>query len=348
LLGNWETANSHRQVLTNSLTLVTPTFDPIGVCFDPLAALANHSCDPNAFVVMDGPVISFRALNDIPKDQEITISYVDATNPFHRRQHELQSRHYFQCTCPKCEKGATLDQDQFLRSANRLSPEWQEIADRTEKQYQLGSKAENKVGDDSASQRLATLQGLGFYHLEAAKHVSNDEARSVLQEGIKICSQSGMFSMTRQPYASLLHDLMVNQLSLSQFVPAFRTGLRIYFDVNPTLFPQLHHPLRVVHDWTLAKIAMYLASEYREGEREASQMVKEAGLELGVIAYGFLMDVLTGLPWSHGEDCSLAAQAFQKFNEMKPEIAQVDRRLLENEREAQWSKMKSWVRRVND
>jgi SET domain-containing protein len=58
----------------NALTLVTPTQEPLGVCLDPFAACANHSCDPNAYIVMDGARLSLRTLNEIGKDEEIFLS----------------------------------------------------------------------------------------------------------------------------------------------------------------------------------------------------------------------------------------------------------------------------------
>jgi hypothetical protein len=58
----------------NALTLVTPTQEPLGLCLDPLAACANHSCDPNAYIVMDGPRLSMRTFTEIKKDEEIFLS----------------------------------------------------------------------------------------------------------------------------------------------------------------------------------------------------------------------------------------------------------------------------------
>lgn len=88
--------------MINSITLVTPTFDPIGIAFDPIASLINHSCDPNSVMTFDGQSLSVRALKGIAKDEELTISYIDNTNPTHKRQDELTERYFFKCECTRC------------------------------------------------------------------------------------------------------------------------------------------------------------------------------------------------------------------------------------------------------
>lgn len=90
------------QLMINSITLVTPTFDPVGIAFDPVASLINHSCDPNSVMTFDGRSLSVRALREIAKDEELTISYIDNTNPTHRRQDELTERYFFKCECTRC------------------------------------------------------------------------------------------------------------------------------------------------------------------------------------------------------------------------------------------------------
>ena len=49
---------------------------PIGLCFEPLLAKANHSCVPNSFVSFDSRRVSLKALKPIRKDEELTIAYI--------------------------------------------------------------------------------------------------------------------------------------------------------------------------------------------------------------------------------------------------------------------------------
>lgn len=116
------------RILTNSMTLVTQTFDPLGVVLDPYASRANHSCDPNAILVMDGPEMQLRSLRPIKKDEEVTINYIDTSNPYDRRQIELKARYLFDCKCPKCIKGLSDKEDEWLIDADDLDERWKTLA----------------------------------------------------------------------------------------------------------------------------------------------------------------------------------------------------------------------------
>ena len=98
-------AAMYARILSNSMTLMTPTFDPLGIVIDGLLCHLNHSCSPNTYIVMDGPQMQLRALNDIKKGEELYISYIDPMMPFIKRQTQLQSRWFFTCKCSKCSLG---------------------------------------------------------------------------------------------------------------------------------------------------------------------------------------------------------------------------------------------------
>jgi SET and MYND domain-containing protein len=61
------------------MTLVSATFDQLGLTFDPALALLNHSCNPNAAIVFDRNIASLRSIRDIAEAEQITISYIDNT-----------------------------------------------------------------------------------------------------------------------------------------------------------------------------------------------------------------------------------------------------------------------------
>src|SRR5690348_441136 len=90
--------------MVNCFTLVTPTFDPLGLSLHPLPALLNHSCDYNSVVRYgsNGLHLEVIPMRKIRKDEEIKISYVDTTHPYRKRQDELRERYFFNCECPKC------------------------------------------------------------------------------------------------------------------------------------------------------------------------------------------------------------------------------------------------------
>ncbi|KAF2808553.1 SET domain-containing protein [Mytilinidion resinicola] len=310
------------RVLTNSITLVTPTYDPVGICIDPLAAVANQSCDPNAVVVMDGPVLSFRSLRPIKKDEEIFISYVDGTNPFARRQQELKQRWHFTCKCTKCQKGPTSPSDLFSISPNNLDAKWKETADHLLRETPFANEPANYVGDDLNSRRAAVIQGVAFNKLETARSTLDPrQAISLIEDGIRTCFQSKLFPVYRQPYAALRHDLLVNMISAGNHGIAFAQGAKSYFHVDPVLFPESHHPVRVVHNWRLAMLLMYLGSE---PDDPMTQGMVQQGVDIGIIIYGLLIEVQSNVPLSHGKDSSFARAVKRKVEEVEVDMTRAD------------------------
>lgn len=92
-------------LMTNSFTMVTSTYDPIGVALHPTLGYLNHSCEYNATVRFgkygNAEVIPIRP---IQAEEEVLISYVDELLPYKERQAELKERYFFTCRCPRCQR----------------------------------------------------------------------------------------------------------------------------------------------------------------------------------------------------------------------------------------------------
>src|SRR5579871_4331706 len=89
--------------MINSMTLVSATFDPLGMTFDPTLALLNHSCNPNAAIVFDRNIACLRSIRDIKSGEQITISYIDNTYKRATRRRQLREQYFFECHCEGCE-----------------------------------------------------------------------------------------------------------------------------------------------------------------------------------------------------------------------------------------------------
>ena len=72
--------------------------ETVGITLDPLAAVMNHSCDPNASYVLEGANIRVRSLRPIEVGEEVTITYTDITFSRDERREQL-SRWFFDCAC---------------------------------------------------------------------------------------------------------------------------------------------------------------------------------------------------------------------------------------------------------
>lgn len=307
--------------MSNALTLITPTLDPLGIMIDPILCHTNHSCDPNAYIMMDGPQVSIRTLRPIRKDKEIFISYIDATNPYHKRQEELQSRWFFACRCAKCQEKATLQEDNWLVPANpRFALSKDEMAAMAESQ-------------DKTFNMYTKLQGMTDSKL----------VLHALQETLKICYESRFWPVYRQPYAAVRDELIVNLLSVGKYQEAWAQCAKRYKHILPKLYPVSFHPVRVVQTWQMAMLAAYLAST-EEG-------VGAPGVNMGLIAMMLVRQVLEVAGLSHGPvnmfTRSVKAKAEEMIEELKRSIGNANSQVMNRELEIQRDRlmdMGDWVK----
>ncbi|OOF96521.1 hypothetical protein ASPCADRAFT_129601 [Aspergillus carbonarius ITEM 5010] len=202
----------------NSFNLTNALYDRIGVYLHPYAALINHSCNYNSVVNFDGPNLQIKALQPIPKDSQIFISYIDATNPYSRRQFDLQDRYYFTCHCSKCSKEATASSTSTLNSVQQ-------------KAYNLLSSVADFPPTETTQSLLSTLTLL----------------------------QTSGEKITTQPSISLLDELIATLISRGKFKSAFAHAAVRHLRVDPVVYPSQAHPIRQVHAWALAKLAIHLS-----------------------------------------------------------------------------------------
>lgn len=302
-------ADQELQILINSLTLVTPTYDPIGICIEPLAATMNHSCDPNAVVSFDGSTLNVRSLKKISKDEEVLISYVDITDNPWQRQAELRERYFFTCGCVDCSAGTIL-------GFTTISP-----------------------NDEQFSHIEPQAKAL----LRTAK-VSRDSNASLtaLEHGMKLLRDGKVCPVFRQPYASLRQQLAVNLVTAQQWVSAFAQMLKIYFEVDPVLFPQPFHPVRVVHKWTLARLVIHLSS-LSVSEPGLIDRLESYSLTYGTVLWGLLLEVEGNVDMSHGRGTRFANTVRRKVEQVKVDMTRGDATVPsfgKQEVEKEWSTMR--------
>ncbi|KAF2707925.1 SET domain-containing protein [Pleomassaria siparia CBS 279.74] len=306
-------AAMYARVLTNSLTLITPTFDPLGIVLDPTLGHINHSCDPNAYIVMEGPEVAIRTLKPIRKDEEIYICYIEPTNPYARRQSELSSRWFFTCKCTKCQKGAGLPEDKWAIKPKDMEKRWKEVADNMiESGADSARDPASFVGESSDEKRVAAIQGRAFQEYDETQRIADPEqAIKKIEDGMRLCYQSGLWTMYRQPYAAFRDDLIVNMLTVGNFQIALAHCAKRYKYILPKLYPQTGHPIRVVQTWQTAMLALYLANE----EKPVAP-----GVDIPVIAYMLVMEVNHAARLSHGENSAFARSVKAKLEEMRAQF----------------------------
>lgn len=302
-------------VYTNALTLSTSSMDSIGICLDPLVAKINHSCEPNAFVVYDGPRLSVRSLRPIKEDEEVFIAYTDGTSSFRQRQKQLQEQYYFTCQCSKCTQKENAPQEAFLPGVPPPNP---------------GVTA---VIEDNALKNLESVKDQSLVPTTL-------KLCELIDARISACLETKAWPVHRQPLPALLQEYFINILMINNYIDAFRRGLQIYFDVHPILYPQTSHPARSLHIFAIAKLAMQCFM----GDPKGLETSLPKDLDSHVVVPGLMREAEDALKRSHGVDCRLTKSVKQQSASIMEGFAAIGNEKAQKER--QWTLLRAWAAEV--
>jgi len=295
-----------------------------------VACAANHSCDPNAVVVFEGAYLTFRALKDIHEKEEIFISYIDSTLPFHRRQNELLKRYYFRCSCVKCRKGMMQKEDLFSVDPRTLAVGWHKAIKELKHIFleatDLVTNSEDYLGDSQQLAELGTVQRYSFHQLESGRQeVEYEKAIAYLNNGLQACLRTKIWPENRQPLAALREEAFQRLLThrSDMLSLAFKYGWKLYFEVHPVQYPQPFHPVRVIHKWRLAMLTIALGSfldvDVSRNNGPIAELLSQ-GVDFGVVVVGLMVEFQDNVKRSHGVDSEFARQAQSKIEEVKMDM----------------------------
>jgi hypothetical protein len=227
----------------------------------PYAALMNHSCDYNAVVGFEGDQLFVKPVRPIRKDEQILISYIDVTNPRDVRRSDLRERYFFDCDCKKCED-KTAREDAFLAAAPDKS-----VVESTESRV-------NELVFSAAAEKDPHIRARG------------------LESAIKVLNEASIWPITRQPYVSIRDELIVALLSAQRYDSAFAHATIRFLIVDPAVYPSNAHPVRQLHVWTLAKLAVHISQGY-EPESHGDSLIQKSGINLAFIIWSLLARLIT-------------------------------------------------------
>ncbi|OUM58468.1 hypothetical protein PIROE2DRAFT_16258 [Piromyces sp. E2] len=122
----------------------------------PVGSLFNHSCHPNATLYYHEGRQIIRAMRDIPRGEEICITYTDVMNARPQRQRLLLQKYKFNCCCERCLNTAGLDQKLIPLEEDEEEEEGKEenskeSKDKKEKEENDFSYIENQLNPDLLS-----------------------------------------------------------------------------------------------------------------------------------------------------------------------------------------------------
>ncbi|XP_078155375.1 SET domain group 37 isoform X2 [Carex rostrata] len=107
-----EIAHNFSKLSCNAHTICDVELRPLGTGLFPIVSMINHSCVPNSVLIFEGQVAHVRATESIPKDTEVSISYIETAATKEKRQNDLK-QYFFTCHCSRCLKSYS-EEDLFL------------------------------------------------------------------------------------------------------------------------------------------------------------------------------------------------------------------------------------------
>lgn len=332
------------QILCNKFSLGSPLDDThLGIGFDPLLCSANHSCEPNVNLVFNQPATELRALNPIKKGEEIFMKYIDVTNPFSVRQEELKATYYFSCQCPKCKKGAVGPEDAFAKQASEMSAEYQKQADTLLKRHEKQlSKYQVAAEDETDRNRLSALQAEVFLvsgTITDAKNPSIDEIKAAL----KLCIDSGVWTWTRQPVPRLCHQLFGMYIATGDPYRAFRIGLKLYFEITPSLYPQEFASDKLIDTWAMQTVTNVLCGPVNKSIYDEFM---QSEVDLRIVYFGFLFDVHDNVGKMFGVDSPFGKVVVNTYKQIMAGVT-IDESEIRDKIKALWPSLETIGRSVN-
>ena len=242
-----------------------------------------------------------RALKPIKKGDEVTMRYIDATNPRGVRRDELQRKYYFDCECTKCQQGSTTACETYLIAPEKLPSPFTPITDGLIQRHADTLPIYLPPGtasNDTALRRLAAIEAEAFSVSGTSQdqHAHSKQASEPeIKDALKLTLNSGMFAYTRQPVPHLLKQLYKFYIETQQRYPAWRVGLKMHFFCHEdrTAFD----PERLIDTWALAGVTNSLCQPSMSHIRKECL---DAGLDLMMVFIGLLLEVHDDMPKAYG------------------------------------------------
>ena len=340
-------------LMCNTLALLAPTYDSLGLTLDPRISLINHSCEPNAVVVFDGPKLAVRSLNPIKKGEEVLISYIDSSSIFGLRQAQLRDQYFFTCSCSKCKLGATAPQDAFLKPPPEFNERIKAIDDMLPQIVNDPAWPKHILGDSADEKRLSALQYYAYSFLQSPDDTNAHQDPAKFRKAITICRNTGVFPLTRAPLPALYQQYAVACLAHRRYNEALIAMLRLHILIDPVVLPQAHHPARVVHAWTLATLAKAVGSE---PDTPFCKALQACGVDLSVMFLALLVQIHEEVSKSHGTSSPFGKMVEATFGAMMGPGGDLDaqygqqglsrdrwQKILQGQIEELWPKVKKFA-----
>jgi len=298
--------------MTNAFRATLADDTPVGLCFEPILALANHSCSPNAVVVFDGRSVALRALEQIGKGEQVFISYITATEDRTSRQTNLKQRYFFDCQCEKCSKDES-PYSTFLRYV----PKAEGRVDMLCNSEYMTRNAENLV---SRYERTKDGGGCPIDFSKATNYLQQSQtvntypgAKTPMFKKAAYACEPDRKEFALHPVPKIMHEMYLNYLDGHDWLDALAILLFLFLECDVYNYPQPHHPVRVIRLISIARLLKEistlspLAIKASAGDVKLQPKLHRAIEEFDWInsVHAIMILVAEQAPKSHGRDSIL-------------------------------------------
>ncbi|KAK9236751.1 hypothetical protein V1525DRAFT_406139 [Lipomyces kononenkoae] len=326
------------KVMTNSASVTNPNYDTVGLMFDPLVSLINHSCEPNAVLVFDKNVLFLRAIRPIKKGEEILITYTDNTMPMPQRKQQLRTRYFFDCQCTACrppvDSGLKPDPRNDFTCPKCCTP-FQPYSTPSGPGVQLYNNisacsscryrfpdAPNVVAnleDRIVSTGIADISG-----------IESDAMANKLMTKLKQLHKLGMIPIHRSPFVEAFAYLIPYYMTQQDWSTALALiGIEYFLQDQVRSRQPEFMPVRLAHMMRFVVVLLYVINF------GASRRLEQCSIDLHECLWGLVVELERSISPMYGKNSTFEIHVRDKYKnvmlmQMGPDLARVHtRRTLE-------------------
>lgn len=186
--------------------------------------MMNHSCAPNVETTYSRADCLVIATTAIKKGEELLVSYIDGTEPSYRRQEALKRQYFFDCKCPKCQRGSATREDEFLPAATPDNAE--------------------------TLKNLRLIEEKAHGLMQESREIENCIAKiDHLESAIQMLHKTKRWPVARFPFPGLRHELYLAYTLADKYRESSEQYCIRATMILPILFPDRTHPVRLMNAW---------------------------------------------------------------------------------------------------
>ncbi|KAK9376597.1 uncharacterized protein V1513DRAFT_474277 [Lipomyces chichibuensis] len=320
------------KVMTNSASIPNPSYDTVGMMFDPVISLINHSCDPNAVLVFNKNVLLVRVVRPIKKGEEILITYTDNTMPMPHRKEQLRTRYFFDCQCTACcppvsphHKPDPRNNFACPECGTAFQPYPMESHPSTQLYNDIYECSACHYGFLDAPNVVANIEDkIASTGIADVSRIDSDDIASELVSKLKQLYKLRMIPLHRSPFIEVLANLIPYYIKQEDWSTALRfIGIEYFLQDEVRSWQPEFAPIRLAHIMRFVVILLYLITT-----GNYSKDLEHYSINLRECLWGLVTELERSIPRIYGENSTFEIHVREKYRkemlkQMGPVLARI-------------------------